>query len=120
MQGLRVTEIRINRLSTPAMETFACFRVVNDVLTQRELRQCLNALSCGFKGLDGFYETQFPAVEQVAELNKDAKRESHGSDHGDLPALQMSLKLKWPFCCPIETCFPMLLLLVWHDLDDGT
>ncbi len=100
------------------MEALACFLIVNDVLTPLRLCQCSDALSCGFKGLCCFYKTQFSTVEQVAEHSKDAKRESHRSDPRDLEGLQMSLKLKWPFCCPIKTCFPGLL--AWHNLNDGT
>lgn len=102
------------------METFACFLVVNDVMPRLRPCQCSDALSCGFKGLCCFYEPQFSVVEQVAEHSKDAKRESRRSDSRDLKGLQMPLKLKRLICCPIETCFPVFLLLLWHDFNDRT
>ena len=111
---------RTNQPSTPPMEAFACLLIVNDVMTRLRPCQCSDALSCGFQGLCCFYEPQFSVVEQVAEYSKDAKRESHRPARRDLKGLQMSLKLKWPICCPIETCFPVFLLLLWDDLNDGT
>ena len=111
---------RTNQPSTPAIEAFAGFLVVNDVMTRLRPRQSSDALSCGLQGLCCFYEPQFSVVEQVAEHSKDAKRESHRSAPRDLKGLQMPLKFNWPICCPIETCFPVLLLLLWHDLNDGT
>ncbi|PYT95776.1 MAG: hypothetical protein DMG38_26130 [Acidobacteria bacterium] len=58
---------------------FACFPVVNHVLTWPDLRERFDTSSRGFKRSRPLYEMKLSIVEDIAEYFEDAERQAHAA-----------------------------------------